>query len=151
MYWTVIYCDIWIEKREDKSVGCLKNDTPAHLVAGAIAKMLHDKAPIFVDHGHSRTTPRSNPKNKGMQKSSQQKNTKTRGKAALQQAPEQGMDRYRIYALEKLLKTGFLNKEQTGLTIEELSRKCRVYGNGCIKHGQPDQGAHYLAIPEKYR
>ncbi len=62
-----------------------------------------------------------------------------------------GMDRYRIYALEKLLKTGFLNKEQTGLTIEELSRKCRVYGNGCIKHGQPDQGAHYLAIPEKYR
>lgn len=62
-----------------------------------------------------------------------------------------GMDQYRIYALEKLLQTEFLSKEQLELTIAELSKKCEVYGNGCLKHGQPERGERYLAIPEKYK
>ena len=62
-----------------------------------------------------------------------------------------GMDQFRIYALEKLIKTDSLNPEQLKLTLKELEKKCRVYGNGCIKHGQPERGRHYLAIPEKYK
>lgn len=62
-----------------------------------------------------------------------------------------GMDQYRIYALEKILKTESLSNEQLELAVTELSKKCKVYGNGCIKHGQPERGERYLAIPEKYK
>ncbi len=62
-----------------------------------------------------------------------------------------GMDQYRIYAIEKIIKKESLNKEQLELALSELSKKCKVYGNGCIKHGQLERGRHYLAIPEKYK
>lgn len=61
-----------------------------------------------------------------------------------------GMDKYRIYALEKLIQNAPLNPDQLNLALNELKKKCQVYGNGCIKHGNTESGKKYLAIPEKY-
>ncbi|MEE4243115.1 MAG: glycosyltransferase family A protein [Desulfopila sp.] len=62
-----------------------------------------------------------------------------------------GMDKFRIYALEKLLSAGTLTAAQVDRTLVELKRKCRIYGNGCIKHGREDEGHRYLSIPDKYK
>lgn len=59
-----------------------------------------------------------------------------------------GMDRFRIEALVKLIKSGKLNKRQLEATLNELSLKCRVYGNGCLKRGKNAEGEHYLRLPE---
>lgn len=61
-----------------------------------------------------------------------------------------GMDKFRIYAIEKLLLEYKLTNDQVWLAIAELKKKCRVYGHGCIKHGRKEEGVTYLAIAEKY-
>ena len=61
-----------------------------------------------------------------------------------------GMDRFRIKALCMLLDSGRLSAEQYALSHAELMRKCRIYGNGCIKHGRHEEGERYLDIPELY-
>lgn len=58
-----------------------------------------------------------------------------------------GMDRFRIKALVKLIKNGTLNERQLKATLEELSLKCRIYGNGCLKRGKTEEGAFYLRLP----
>ncbi|MBW1703655.1 MAG: glycosyltransferase family 2 protein [Deltaproteobacteria bacterium] len=63
-------------------------------------------------------------------------------------ARHRGMDRFRIKALVKLLRSGALNKIQIEATLKELSLKCRVYGNGCLKRGKLDEGNYYLELPE---
>ncbi len=61
-----------------------------------------------------------------------------------------GMDKFRIYALEKLLSADTLTGEQARHTFKELQKKCTIYGNGCIKHGRVQEGRRYLNIPDKY-
>lgn len=61
-----------------------------------------------------------------------------------------GMDKYRIHALEKLIQNTPLSKTQRNQAIDELKKKCRIYGNGCIKHGKTERGNTYLAKAEKY-
>jgi len=62
-----------------------------------------------------------------------------------------GMDRFRIRAICKLLDSGVLTAQQSRLAREELVRKCRIYGQGCIKHGRLEEGAWYARLPEKYQ
>ncbi len=62
----------------------------------------------------------------------------------------QGMDRYRIKALDKLLLSGKLLPWQRQLALAELASKCSVYGNGCRKHGRPNEAARYLALPARH-
>ena len=57
-----------------------------------------------------------------------------------------GMDTFRIRSLCHLLDAGVLNPEQRGSAVAELVRKCTIYGQGCIKHGRSDEGAHYLNL-----
>ena len=59
-----------------------------------------------------------------------------------------GMDRFRIQAILKMLKTGALTERQKEAAIAELRRKCTIYGTGCIKHGRVDEGRYYLNLPE---
>ncbi len=61
-----------------------------------------------------------------------------------------GLDQYRIRALEKLLASGILTPEQYRLALDELTRKCQIYGAGCVKHGKPEDGNYYLRLPLKY-
>lgn len=61
-----------------------------------------------------------------------------------------GMDKYRIQALENLIENYPLAELQLKQTIEELKRKCLIYGNGCIKHGKEEQGRQYLGKAARY-
>lgn len=62
----------------------------------------------------------------------------------------QGMDRYRIRSLCDLLDSGVLTAGQYLEALAELERKCRIYGQGCIKHMRQDEGEYFLSLPEKY-
>jgi glycosyltransferase involved in cell wall biosynthesis len=62
-----------------------------------------------------------------------------------------GMDRFRIKAMLKILRSGRLSEEQTEATLHELALKCRIYGNGCLKRGKRREGEYYLGLPEAAR
>jgi glycosyltransferase involved in cell wall biosynthesis len=59
-----------------------------------------------------------------------------------------GMDKFRIQALLKLLNESELTRNQKKLAQEELVRKCRIYGNGCLKHGRPEEGVYFLDLAQ---
>ncbi|MFW2368380.1 MAG: glycosyltransferase family 2 protein [Desulforhopalus sp.] len=62
-----------------------------------------------------------------------------------------GMDRLRIYSLEKLLNSDLLSPEQHILTFMEFERKVNIYGHGCLKHDKEDTGKHFLELIPYYR
>jgi glycosyltransferase involved in cell wall biosynthesis len=62
-----------------------------------------------------------------------------------------GMDKFRIKALEKLIKSDYLNEVQLQAVMEELSRKCSIFGNGCLKRGKNEEGRYYLSLPKKLK
>ncbi len=55
-----------------------------------------------------------------------------------------GMDKFRLYALKKILTRGELAPHQHLLALEEFERKSEIYGNGCIKHGKLETGKQVL-------
>ena len=59
----------------------------------------------------------------------------------------EGMDRYRIRAIARLIKSGCLSERQTQAALKELRLKCRVYGNGCLRRGKKEEGEYYLNLP----
>jgi glycosyltransferase involved in cell wall biosynthesis len=60
----------------------------------------------------------------------------------------QGMDRYRITAILKLIESGQLNERQLPLVMRELAQKCAIYGKGCLRRGKRGEGEYYLHLPE---
>lgn len=63
----------------------------------------------------------------------------------------EGMDRYRIRTIARLLGSGCLGERQTEAALKELHFKCRVYGNGCMRRGKKKEGEYYLNLPEMLR
>ncbi|NOX26298.1 MAG: glycosyltransferase [Deltaproteobacteria bacterium] len=61
----------------------------------------------------------------------------------------QGMDKYRIRALCSLLESGILSAAQAVQARQELARKCRIYGNGCFKHGREEEGRRCQEIRDQ--
>jgi len=57
-----------------------------------------------------------------------------------------GMDRFRIRSMIKLLDRGMLNEKQERAVFKELDKKCRIYGEGCIKRGKTEEGEYYLIL-----
>jgi len=57
-----------------------------------------------------------------------------------------GMDKLRIAAIQDLLQGKSLTPEQIELSLQELYRKCSVYGQGCLKHDKSEEGCKYLDI-----
>lgn len=74
-----------------------------------------------------------------------------RGGHADQLSARPTIDRYRIKALEKLLKSGRLSTKQYQWTWQALQRKCKIYGQGCLKRGKVEEGEAYLALPNVYQ
>jgi glycosyltransferase involved in cell wall biosynthesis len=62
-----------------------------------------------------------------------------------------GMDRFRIRAIINLVNSGVLSSDQRGAALQELSVKCEIFGNGCIKRGRREDGYFYLSLPEKIK
>ena len=60
------------------------------------------------------------------------------------------LDRYRIQSLGKLLDSGRLSPRQYDLAWRELDRKCRIYGQGCLKRGKIEEGKRYLSLPARW-
>ena len=57
-----------------------------------------------------------------------------------------GIDRFRIQAMLKILKSNVLTPDKAKATEKELKKKCAIYGNGCMKHGNTEEGKKYLKI-----
>lgn len=65
----------------------------------------------------------------------------------LSRMPE--LDKYRIRALEKILKTGRLSQQQRSAALETIKEKCRIYAAGCRKRGRTDDAHYYAALPDR--
>ena len=50
------------------------------------------------------------------------------------------LDRFRIEAMMKMIRSNLLSADQRTATVNELKRKCRIYGNGCLKRGNKEEG-----------
>jgi len=64
----------------------------------------------------------------------------------LSRAP--GLDKYRIYALKKILQGDFLTEPQIQDTEAVLKKKCKIYADGCEKHGRRTVAAYYYRLAE---
>lgn len=60
-----------------------------------------------------------------------------------------GMDRFRIKAMVKLLLCDSLDEIQREHVYRELSVKCRIYGDGCLKRGKEEEGKFYQSLPDR--
>lgn len=56
------------------------------------------------------------------------------------------MDRFRIKALEKLLRSGVLDSKQRELARAELNRKCKIVSQGARKRGKTSEAEYYENI-----
>jgi len=61
-----------------------------------------------------------------------------------------GMDRFRIQALDKLLKHSILSDENRELAINMLLKKSRIFQKGAEKRGKVESVAHYQALIDHY-
>ena len=59
------------------------------------------------------------------------------------------LDKYRIQALLKLLKSGTLTFSQEKAARAELARKAGIYGHGCIKRGRAQEGNRYIELARR--
>jgi len=59
------------------------------------------------------------------------------------------LDRYRILALAKLLRTEPLNTEQQEEVLRVLALKCRIYGEGCRKRERKAEAEAFQRLPEE--
>jgi len=73
-----------------------------------------------------------------------------RGGHADQLSKMEGLDRYRIQALIKILRSGKLTDEQSRATAAMLREKGQIYAHGCLKRGKTDEALHYQRLIEKY-
>lgn len=62
-----------------------------------------------------------------------------------------GLDKFRIYSLEKIIESGQLDSEKLSLAYKEFEKKCAIYGKGCIKYNRQKEGDYYLGLSQKYR
>ncbi|MDA8402847.1 MAG: glycosyltransferase [Desulfobacteraceae bacterium] len=60
-----------------------------------------------------------------------------------------GLDKFRIHALQKILGSGLLTKTQYQAAQDMLKTKCRIYADGCMKHGHRTVAAYYHRLAEE--
>jgi len=60
-----------------------------------------------------------------------------------------GMDRYRIRSLIGLIQSGVLTGTQDRAARQELSRKSRIYGEGCLKRGRTEEARVFRSLEER--
>ncbi|MFQ5952455.1 MAG: glycosyltransferase [Candidatus Omnitrophota bacterium] len=60
------------------------------------------------------------------------------------------LDRFRIRALEKMLLSGQLKREEHEKTLKELKKKCAIFSVGAEKKGKTEKAEFYRNLPGKY-
>jgi glycosyltransferase involved in cell wall biosynthesis len=58
----------------------------------------------------------------------------------------EGIDRFRIQSLLKIVNSGTLDNAQYTQAKEELIKKCQIYGNGAKKRGKVEEAGHYFEL-----
>jgi glycosyltransferase involved in cell wall biosynthesis len=61
------------------------------------------------------------------------------------------LDKYRIYAIKKILEKGILNGNQKRCALNELKRKCRIYIKGAIKRNKQKEAKYYKNLLENFK
>jgi glycosyltransferase involved in cell wall biosynthesis len=62
-----------------------------------------------------------------------------------------GLDKFRIKAIEKIIKSGFLSDDQHQAAVKTLKKKCDIYAAGCRKRGRIDEAQYYEAFSKRFR
>jgi glycosyltransferase involved in cell wall biosynthesis len=60
-----------------------------------------------------------------------------------------GLDKWRIYALKKILRSDFLTPAQYQAAENMLKKKCRIYADGCTKRGRRTVATYYYRLAEE--
>lgn len=61
-----------------------------------------------------------------------------------------GMDRFRISSIARILDGGTLDPASSAKAVEELTRKCRIYAGGALKRGRKDEADYYCDLAASY-
>jgi glycosyltransferase involved in cell wall biosynthesis len=62
-----------------------------------------------------------------------------------------GLDKFRIKAIEKIIKSGFLSDDQHRAAVETLKKKCDIYAAGCRKRGREEEAKYYTLLSEMFK
>jgi len=62
-----------------------------------------------------------------------------------------GLDKYRIQALIKIVKSGQLSDSQTRAAVQALKEKCAIFAKGCRKRERTDEAKYYEKLVGTYR
>ena len=79
--------------------------------------------------------------------------TVKRGGHADQLSRQPGLDRFRIYALRKILEnppSGGLSRIQERAAVTTLREKCHIYAMGCLKRGRAREARYFLDLRERF-
>ncbi|AWT58904.1 MAG: UDP-Glc:alpha-D-GlcNAc-diphosphoundecaprenol beta-1,3-glucosyltransferase WfgD [Candidatus Moanabacter tarae] len=61
-----------------------------------------------------------------------------------------GIDRYRIRALEKILKSPYLRGEEYVAALAILTEKCKIFANGARKRGKLQEANFYTSVASQF-
>ena len=61
-----------------------------------------------------------------------------------------GLDKFRIKAIEKIVKSNRLSDDQYRAAVKTLKEKCEIYATGCRKRGREEEALYYTSLSEKY-
>jgi len=61
-----------------------------------------------------------------------------------------GLDRFRIQAIKKIIRSNVLSEDQHIAAAKVLREKCLIYAGGCSKRGRGDEALYYTELAEKY-
>jgi glycosyltransferase involved in cell wall biosynthesis len=61
-----------------------------------------------------------------------------------------GLDKYRIKAIIKIIKSHLPSKRQHRAAVKTLKEKCAIYASGCRKRRRVDEAEHYEALAKRY-
>jgi len=76
--------------------------------------------------------------------------TVKRGGHADQLSKMASLDKFRIRAIEKIIKSQNLNDAQYQAAVKTLKGKCAIYAAGCEKRGRTDEANRYRALSKQY-
>jgi glycosyltransferase involved in cell wall biosynthesis len=62
-----------------------------------------------------------------------------------------GLDKFRIRAIEKIIKSGLLSGDQHRAAVKTLKKKCDIYAVGCRKRGREEEAKYYDSLSKRFR
>ena len=62
-----------------------------------------------------------------------------------------GLDKFRIKAIEKIIKSGLLSNDQHRAAVNTLKKKCAIYSAGCRKREKEEEARYYESLSKTFR